>query len=77
MSKRILQGVVISDKADKTIVVRVEWPSRQLGPPSSSGETAPPRHVELRTVMADPFRGGSGGGGQAGEEPGGGGGTPE
>lgn len=43
-----------------TIIVRVEWPTNVFNKATGVREVKP-RHVELRTVLADPFRGGSSG----------------
>ncbi len=42
-----------------TVVVRVEWPVHQVNRSTGDSRTVP-RSVELRTVLADPYRGGSG-----------------
>ena len=42
-----------------TIVVRVEWPARVVDKRSGTASVSN-RHVEVRTLVADPYRGGSG-----------------
>lgn len=41
-----------------TVIVRVEWPARLVSR-STNATKVVKRHVELRTVLADPYRGGS------------------
>jgi hypothetical protein len=42
-----------------TLIVRVEWFAGSVNK-SGGGDGVSPRFVELRTVLADPFRGGAG-----------------
>lgn len=41
-----------------TVIVRVEWPARLVSAKTGEVKRSVTRHVELRTVLADPYRGG-------------------